>query len=319
MNKNERNTGAGRAGGNAVEMLAALMARLLRNDDLQGRISERNAEIDRTVQLYRRNAHVQRTSKDLLSAFTVLYEYYRECLYGPPNPCPTPIPSLDEETKALFTMGGKVPYSERYRNETYPSNYPLIYLPEEIECYKKWIQEGVWFCYGRMDEFLHEAVRDYPIEGKEVLNTGATTPWYESFCLHYGAKPVTVDYNSIVSGSAEVETIPMSDLEGRTFDCAFSLSSLEHDGLGGYGDPIDPDGDLKAMRRLRQSIKPGGLVYFNVPVGPDRVIFNALRVYGKIRLPMLLEGWQVLKKYGFNEEGYQNGSANCNPILVLQR
>ncbi len=32
------------------------------------------------------------------------------------------------------------------------------------------------------------------------------------------------------------------------FDMALSISSFDHDGLGRYGDPLDPVGDLKAMR-----------------------------------------------------------------------
>lgn len=41
-------------------------------------------------------------------------------------------------------------------------------------------------------------------------------------------------------------------------DFAFSYSSFEHDGLGRYGDPIDPWGDLKAMQRASCWVKPGG-------------------------------------------------------------
>lgn len=40
-------------------------------------------------------------------------------------------------------------------------------------------------------------------------------------------------------------------------DFAFSFSSWEHDGLGRYGDPIDPWGDVKAMQRASCYVKPG--------------------------------------------------------------
>jgi Caenorhabditis protein of unknown function, DUF268 len=40
--------------------------------------------------------------------------------------------------------------------------------------------------------------------------------------------------------------------ERTLFDAGFSISSFEHDGLGMYGDPLDPDGDLKAMRKMKQ-------------------------------------------------------------------
>lgn len=42
-----------------------------------------------------------------------------------------------------------------------------------------------------------------------------------------------------------------------TVDFAFSFSSWEHDGLGRYGDPVDPWGDVKAMQRASCYVKPG--------------------------------------------------------------
>lgn len=40
-------------------------------------------------------------------------------------------------------------------------------------------------------------------------------------------------------------------------DFAVSYSSWEHDGLGRYGDPIDPWGDIKAMQRAACYVKQG--------------------------------------------------------------
>jgi hypothetical protein len=41
------------------------------------------------------------------------------------------------------------------------------------------------------------------------------------------------------------------------FDVVLSISSFEHDGLGRYGDPLNPDGDMAAMRSTRRLLKPG--------------------------------------------------------------
>jgi hypothetical protein len=72
--------------------------------------------------------------------------------------------------------------------------------------------------------------------------------------------------------------------------CAFDLSSFEHDGLGAYGDPLDPERDLTAMKKMKQVVKLGGILLFALPTGADKVMFNQARVYGRIRLPMMLEG-----------------------------
>lgn len=57
-----------------------------------------------------------------------------------------------------------------------------------------------------------------------------------------------------------------------------SLHAAEHFGLGRYGDPIDPDGHKKFMSHLQRVLKRGGKLYFSVPVGQERVEFNAHRV-----------------------------------------
>jgi SAM-dependent methyltransferase len=58
-----------------------------------------------------------------------------------------------------------------------------------------------------------------------------------------------------------------------------SLHALEHFGLGRYGDPIDPDCHCVALRNLAQVVKPGGWFYLSVPIGPQRIEFNAHRVF----------------------------------------
>jgi SAM-dependent methyltransferase len=58
-----------------------------------------------------------------------------------------------------------------------------------------------------------------------------------------------------------------------------SLHAIEHFGLGRYGDPIDPAACSKAMRALARVLSPGGKLYFSVPIGKERLEFNAHRVF----------------------------------------
>lgn len=84
------------------------------------------------------------------------------------------------------------------------------------------------------------------------------------------------------------------DLTGELGDewvaCTDSLSclhSLEHFGLGRYGDAIDVDGHLKGLARMQQMVRPGGVLYLSTPIGPERIEFNAHRVFA----PGTLAGW----------------------------
>ncbi len=70
-------------------------------------------------------------------------------------------------------------------------------------------------------------------------------------------------------------------LESFPSDSLTSLSSLhaiEHFGLGRYGDAIDPIGHLKFMKSLIRVLAPGGKLYLGVPIGKERVEFNAHRI-----------------------------------------
>ncbi len=83
------------------------------------------------------------------------------------------------------------------------------------------------------------------------------------------------------------------------FDNAASFSSIEHSGLGRYGDPLDPNGDIKAVQQIHCMIKPGGLFFLGLPASKDHssfIEFNAHRVYGYNRLERLLVGWDLIEE-----------------------
>ena len=58
-----------------------------------------------------------------------------------------------------------------------------------------------------------------------------------------------------------------------------SLHAIEHVGLGRYGDSIDPDGYRKAIAELQRIAAPEAPLYIGVPIGNQRLEFNAQRVF----------------------------------------
>lgn len=62
-------------------------------------------------------------------------------------------------------------------------------------------------------------------------------------------------------------------------DSLSCLHALEHFGLGRYGDPIDPSGYEAGFKNMIGILKPGGTFYLAVPIGRERVEFNAHRVF----------------------------------------
>eukprot|EP00290_Baffinella_frigidus_P050634 CAMPEP_0180407054 /NCGR_PEP_ID=MMETSP0989-20121125/41511_1 /TAXON_ID=697907 /ORGANISM="non described non described, Strain CCMP2293" /LENGTH=272 /DNA_ID=CAMNT_0022410845 /DNA_START=46 /DNA_END=865 /DNA_ORIENTATION=+ len=186
---------------------------------------------------------------------------------------------------------------------------PRAYSREEIQALVAKVQKAETSYYRATDTELYRALEDVQrLDGMAVGILGSLEPWYEAVAIAYGAATVTtVEYNQCKYQHPKVRTKTVDQYwgeadEDRTgeFDVVLSISSVEHDGLGRYGDPIDPDGDLKAMEKLRRMTKPGGRLFLAVPVGPDTVVWNLHRVYGKARLPLLLRGWTLLGTYGYS-------------------
>ena len=74
----------------------------------------------------------------------------------------------------------------------------------------------------------------------------------------------------------------MSPLPQEWIECTDSLSCLhtiEHFGLGRYGDPLDPEGHLKGLEQLKSMVAPGGTLYLSTQIGCERIEFNAHRVF----------------------------------------
>ena len=55
------------------------------------------------------------------------------------------------------------------------------------------------------------------------------------------------------------------------FDAMVTFSSLEHSGMGAYGEALNPWGDLITMARAWCSLKPKARALVGVPFGPDIV------------------------------------------------
>lgn len=98
----------------------------------------------------------------------------------------------------------------------------------------------------------------------------------------------------------------MNELPAEWVESTDSLSCLhtiEHFGLGRYGDPLDAGGHLKGLVQLQRMVKPGGRLYLSTPIGPQRVEFNAHRVTGAATLiGWFAEGWEI-EKFAVIDDG----------------
>lgn len=81
-----------------------------------------------------------------------------------------------------------------------------------------------------------------------------------------------------------------------TTDSLSCLHTIEHFGMGRYGDAIDPLGHEKGLAQLKRMVAPGGTLYLSTPIGPQRIEFNAHRIFAASTLVgWFLEGWEIVK------------------------
>ena len=103
-------------------------------------------------------------------------------------------------------------------------------------------------------------------------------------------------------------------------DAIVSFSSLEHSGLGRYGDDLNPFGDIITMARNWCLVKPGGYGVFGMPGGPDRIEYNAHRVYGQVQLPHFFANWEQVYSDVDVPKNFRDDCRYCyQPIFVVRR
>jgi hypothetical protein len=89
--------------------------------------------------------------------------------------------------------------------------------------------------------------------------------------------------------ATELQMFPSDSIESLS-----SLHAAEHFGLGRYSDPIDPSASTRFMGALQRVLAPGGRLYFSVPIGRQRVEFNAHRIYDPLTVLEVFQGLDLL-------------------------
>jgi len=100
-----------------------------------------------------------------------------------------------------------------------------------------------------------------------------------------------------------LSVLPFTDNSVQSLSC---MHVVEHAGLGRYGDPLDPEGDLIAIAELKRVCAVGGSVLFVVPVGKPKICYNAHRIY----TPRMIADYfapLVLREFAFIGNSFADG------------
>lgn len=85
-------------------------------------------------------------------------------------------------------------------------------------------------------------------------------------------------------------------------DSLSCLHTIEHFGLGRYGDQVNYDGYLLGLDNLYNILKKDGKLYFSVPIGPQRIEFDAHRVFSLNYLLELFDGKYQIDDFSFVDD-----------------
>lgn len=247
--------------------------------------------------------------------------------------------TIPHDMLSAYTLNGQIPTFGWYINGVVPAttlNWTNKYLQTFIDRFtRENIIKGLigQETYHNGAKFHLHAFEKYinHIKNKKVAVIGSETPWIEAMLVNYGAREVvTVEYNVPICNHDIIKTISYTDFcsSSEKYDTIVTYSSIEHSGLGRYGDPLNPNGDIETMEHIYKSLSDGGICMVGFPVGRDCLVWNAHRIYGEIRLKLIYlnNKFKELEWIGYNKNyiytcPVPTGNPNCGvqPVIILQK
>lgn len=100
-------------------------------------------------------------------------------------------------------------------------------------------------------------------------------------------RPANFHLSNLESKSVDITALPFPDNSIFSLSC---MHTVEHIGLGRYGDVLNPNGDVDAIKELKRVLAPGGNLLFVVPIGKPRIMFNAHRIYSYSQICEYFQG-----------------------------
>lgn len=119
---------------------------------------------------------------------------------------------------------------------------------------------------------------------REHFDIGSRLDGFIAHVLCFGIPVKMIDIRPFPTEIEGLETIVddatfLTEFADNSIESLSALCSLEHFGLGRYGDPINPEACFICFENIQRKLKKGGDLYISVPVGKERLEFNAHRIF----------------------------------------
>lgn len=151
----------------------------------------------------------------------------------------------------------------------------------------------------------------------------------DGFIAHLLAADIDVTMIDVREFPTEIEGLhtivddakTLHQFEDNSINSLSALCSIEHFGLGRYGDPIDPEACFVCFDNIQRVLRKDGNLYISLPIGKERVEFNAHRVFypatiieyfDKLKLVEYSTTAQGIIEYNADIHKYDNDTHNGN-------
>jgi hypothetical protein len=125
--------------------------------------------------------------------------------------------------------------------------------------------------------------------GSSVLMISVVSAIVPTLFVDY--RPLQVNLPGLTSIPGDITRLPFDDGSVTSLSC---FHVIEHIGLGRYGDALNALGSENALRELSRVSAPGARLYLSVPVGRERVCFNAHRVFEPNTILNILDSFKLM-------------------------
>lgn len=125
-------------------------------------------------------------------------------------------------------------------------------------------------------------------------------------------RPVELGLPNLTTIEGSILSLPYAD---KSIDSLSCLHVIEHIGLGRYGDPMDSEGSIKAAQELTRVLSENGSLFLGVPIGKERVEFNAHRIFNPHSILMMFEGLELVEFKAINDQGFFVESAVLDDFI----
>ncbi len=141
---------------------------------------------------------------------------------------------------------------------------------------------------GKISSYFHQdlwaAKLIYEKKPDVHYDIGSRVDGFITHLLSFGQKVVQIDIRPLDItvdgyGFVQADATELQEIEDNSIGSLSALCSLEHFGLGRYGDDIDPEACFRCFEAIQRVMKRDGYAYISVPIGKEHLEFNAHRVF----------------------------------------